>query len=162
AAPLLGLGELYLARRRPEQAVPLLERALGLEPSEYTASVQLTLAEALWPGDKDKKRARTPAQEVQASYERLRPRPGIRQGARRALAARAPGGHRRGGAARERALADPWPPVFMDPPSPSRRFESELQTALAVDPIRDHDARLLARQGLRRLRGVLRCAGRGG
>jgi len=69
--PLLGLGELSLARRRPEHALPLLERALTLDDSEYISEIQLTLAEALWQLGRDRPRARTLADQARASYQRL-------------------------------------------------------------------------------------------
>jgi serine/threonine-protein kinase len=74
---LLGLGELSLARRRPEQAVPLLERALALADAEDKPLVLATLAEALWESGQDRPRARALAEQARAAYQRAGHKPRV-------------------------------------------------------------------------------------
>ncbi len=76
--PLLALAELRLARKKPEDAVPLLERALSLAPyQDLTAGARLTLAEALWQLGKDRARARALAEEARAWFASVGHRPGV-------------------------------------------------------------------------------------
>jgi hypothetical protein len=77
ATPLLGLGELYLARREPDKARTVLERAATLENVELEGEIQLALAEALWELGKDRPHARTLAEQCRAAYERIGHAPGL-------------------------------------------------------------------------------------
>jgi hypothetical protein len=47
AVPLLGLGELAVARATPNVAIPLLERALGLKNPKREPEIHVAFAEAL-------------------------------------------------------------------------------------------------------------------
>jgi serine/threonine-protein kinase len=71
AAPLMGLAELALARRKPADAVQLYEQALALSggKDELGGELRLGLADALWAVGKDRARARTLAEEARAYYE---------------------------------------------------------------------------------------------
>ncbi|MDY7228239.1 serine/threonine-protein kinase [Hyalangium rubrum] len=55
--PLTGLAWLQLARGRPADAVPLLERALKLAPEQAGTEVRFALAQALWESSQDRPRA---------------------------------------------------------------------------------------------------------
>ncbi|HEY0132606.1 MAG TPA: tetratricopeptide repeat protein, partial [Nannocystis sp.] len=77
AASLLGLGELALARGEPALALPLLERALTLHSVEDHANVQLALAEALWPSEQDRPRARALATAAQEHWRGLGHQPNL-------------------------------------------------------------------------------------
>jgi serine/threonine-protein kinase len=66
--PLIGLGELYLARHEPAKAVSVLENVLGLGLVDVRGDTMLDLAEALWQVGKDRPRARSLAEEARAAY----------------------------------------------------------------------------------------------
>lgn len=80
AMPLLGLGELHLARHKPAEAVVVLERALSL--NKLDPSIRLNLATALWSANKDKQRAVALAREVRAEAEANGHEPMVAQAAR--------------------------------------------------------------------------------
>jgi serine/threonine-protein kinase len=68
---LLGMGELWLARGQPDKAVPLIERSLSIVDPGDEAEIQLALAGALWPSEKERPRARDLAEKARAGFERL-------------------------------------------------------------------------------------------
>jgi serine/threonine-protein kinase len=81
--PLLALAELRRARKQPDDAVRLLERALSLPPyQDLTAEAQLTLADTLWPAEQDRPRARALAEQARAWYAARGHRPGTDRAAR--------------------------------------------------------------------------------
>jgi eukaryotic-like serine/threonine-protein kinase len=80
--PLLGLGELDLARHRVSAAIPPLERALAMNDAETTVDVELVLAEALWQKGSDRARARDLATKARDAYERMGHRPGVARATR--------------------------------------------------------------------------------
>jgi serine/threonine-protein kinase len=80
--PLVALAELALARDKPGEAVPLLERALDGVGGVIEIEIQLTLADALWRSGKDFKRARELAETARAGYEKIGHRPGADRAAR--------------------------------------------------------------------------------
>jgi serine/threonine-protein kinase len=82
AEPLFALAELSLARQKPREAVPLLERALSLAGAEYVNRVRLLLAEALWQVGDARPRARALAEQARADYERIPHRPGLERATR--------------------------------------------------------------------------------
>ncbi len=86
---LVSLGEQALARRKPAEAVELLEKAVEKAEGEGKAEADLTLADALWLAGKDHARARELAEEARAYFEKLGHRPGLDP--RDPLALRAPG-----------------------------------------------------------------------
>ncbi len=60
AASLLGLGQVLTAQAEPEQAIPLLERALRIAEHGHhhtLAEVRFALAEALWYAERERSRA---------------------------------------------------------------------------------------------------------
>ena len=69
ALPLVGLGELSLARHEPAKAASLLERALDLRVADGGSDAMLDLAKALWQVGKDRPRARSFAEQARAAYE---------------------------------------------------------------------------------------------
>ncbi|WP_375768620.1 tetratricopeptide repeat protein [Archangium gephyra] len=72
AQALLGWGEWHLARNRPAQAVPLLERALSLTEERSRAEVRWLLAQALWKVGAEPARARDLATQAQEFYRKMR------------------------------------------------------------------------------------------
>jgi tetratricopeptide (TPR) repeat protein len=82
AAPLLGLGELDVARHRVSAAIPPLERALAMNDAATVHDVELTLAEALSQQGTDRTRARDLATKARDAYERMGHRPGVERATR--------------------------------------------------------------------------------
>jgi hypothetical protein len=73
---LTGIGETHLAAKRPTEAIAPLERGLALtaaNPSHrsHAAVLRFLLARALWDAGRDRKRARTLAEEAAAAYADL-------------------------------------------------------------------------------------------
>ncbi|HVG63783.1 MAG TPA: serine/threonine-protein kinase [Hyalangium sp.] len=62
---ILGQGRVALEQHRPAEAIVPLERALKLAPEVVRATVQLTLARALWDSQRDRARARELATQAQ-------------------------------------------------------------------------------------------------
>jgi serine/threonine-protein kinase len=77
--PLLSLGQVELARGRPAQALPLLERALRLTPATSRPNVQLALAQCLWALGAERPRALALATEARASFARMGQRRGTEE-----------------------------------------------------------------------------------
>jgi tetratricopeptide (TPR) repeat protein len=71
AYPLMGLGEVWLERGKPTQALPFLHRALTLAPPDVHAGVRFILARTYWElGGKDRSRAVELAQEARDAWQR--------------------------------------------------------------------------------------------
>jgi tetratricopeptide (TPR) repeat protein len=70
---LSGMGHAMLDLKQPAQAVPYLQRALGLRGDDIdpasTAEVQFALARALWRGGGDKRRARELAEQARSKVK---------------------------------------------------------------------------------------------
>jgi len=71
APPLLGQGELLLARHQVAQAVLVLERSLALASPEWKPEVQQVLAEALFQDGSLRSRALALAREARSQYRRV-------------------------------------------------------------------------------------------
>ncbi len=82
AEPLLGLGELHLARGKPQEAAPPLERALAVREEEGSGDIELTLADALWQIGSDRPRAVALAEQARAYFARIGHRPRLDRAAR--------------------------------------------------------------------------------
>jgi tetratricopeptide (TPR) repeat protein/predicted Ser/Thr protein kinase len=75
AFPLTGLAQAWLALGRPDEARPLLERAVGLRASTTNpldlAETRFALARALWEVDKERPRAHGLAVAARGAYARV-------------------------------------------------------------------------------------------
>jgi tetratricopeptide (TPR) repeat protein len=77
ADPLCLEGEIWLARKRPDVALPLLERALGMANASGKAELQVDVADALVGLGKDPARARDLVEQARAHFEEVGNRIGL-------------------------------------------------------------------------------------